>query len=258
MTSTFEIYSIDFTYRTLVASEFGKKKLNISPSRSSVQVDVEILQLFGPSRRDDVHLGLAKKLEGFIANISKKIETDASYEHASTPILEAICRAYNPGWILLARWHMENGKYVQAKEELRRFLENTPPKNEAAKAWELLGRSCRQTDDLLGEIHALIERAQISIVPFNDISSTANRLNNILRHDDVINKDQKDAFARRIALVLEKRREEASGGDYSRMAWLQLNLQQESKAREYAKCGLELDPSNAHCKKIIEKLDRNL
>lgn len=95
----------EFISLPLVASVFGKKKLNISPSKPAIQADVEILRMLGPSRRDDIHLGLAKRLESFLGNISRRIEAGGNYE-TFAPVLEAVCRAYNPGWLLLARWHI--------------------------------------------------------------------------------------------------------------------------------------------------------
>ena len=191
----------EFISLPLVASVFGKKKLNISPSKAAIQTDVEILQMLGPSRRDDVHLGLARRLESFLGNVSRRIEDGATYE-SFAPVLEAICRAYNPGWLLLARWHMEERSpqgYDRAKEELRRFLENGPPNAEAAEAWRLLGHACFQTGDPLGEVHAFIERAQVSDVSFYDLSNTANRLNLFLRDYGLENrKDQKRDLAARI------------------------------------------------------------
>ena len=53
----------DFISLPLVASIFGKRKLNISPFKAAIQSDVEILRMLGPSRNDDIHLSLAKRLE---------------------------------------------------------------------------------------------------------------------------------------------------------------------------------------------------
>lgn len=201
----------EFVSLPLIASVFGKKKLNISPSKAAIRADVEILQMLGPSRRDDVHLGLAKQLESFIENISRRIEAGASYVEFA-PVLEAICRAYNPGWLLLARWHMEERTeqgYEHAKEALRRFLENGPPPDEPAEAWRFLGHACYQTGDALGEVHAFTERAQVCEVPFHDLSNTANRLNQFLRDRGLqIDKEQKRDLAGRISAVLNARRGE--------------------------------------------------
>lgn len=247
----------EFISLPLVASVFGKKKLNVSPLKADVQSDVEILQMLGPSRRDDIHLGLAKRLERFLSEASRRIEKGASFE-TFAPILEMICRAYNPGWLLLARWHMESWTaegYERAKEELRRFLENDPPPNEAAEAWHMLGRACYHTNDAFGEVHALIERAQISDAPFSDLSNAANRLNQFLRVYGLgIDREQKQYLAQRIASVLEARRAEAGADDLSRMAWLAIHLGQESLAHEYVEQGLRLDPNNTHLIKLAQRL----
>jgi hypothetical protein len=247
----------EFIGLPLVASVFGKKKLNISPSKIAIYGDVEMLQMLGPSRRDDVHLGLAKRLESFIGNISRRIEAGANYE-TFRPVLEAMSRAYNPGWLLLAGWHMEDRTaqgYERAKEELRRFLENGPPPADAGEAWRLLAHACYQTRDALGEVHAFIERAQVCDVPFYDLSNTANRLNQFLRdHGLEINNEQKRDLARRILSVLHARRAEAKADDLSRMAWLAIHIGQESAAREYVQAGLISDASNYHLVKLAQRL----
>ncbi len=247
----------EFISLPLVASVFGKKKLNISPSKAAILADVEILQMLGPSRRDDIHLGLARRLESFIGNISRRIDAGAAYE-SFAPILEAICRAYNPGWLLLARWHMEERSpqgYTRAKEELRRFLENGPPGSEAAEAWRLLGHACWQTMDALGEVHAFIERAQVSEVSFYDLSNTANRLNLFLRdHGLEIDKEQKRDLAKRIISVIASRKAEADADDFSRMAWLAIHSGQEYLARDFVEAGLVKDRGNYHLVRLAQRL----
>jgi hypothetical protein len=169
-------------------------------------------------------------------------------------VLEAICRAYNPGWLLLARWHMEERSpegYARAKEELRRFLENGPPNAEAAEAWWLLGHACYQTGDALGEVHAYIERAQVSEVSFHDLSNTANKLNQFFSdHGLEIEREQKRDLATRLLSVLDKRRGEASADDFSRMAWLAIHAGKDELARDFVKAGLVKDPFNAFLIKL--------
>ena len=248
----------EFISLPLVASVFGKKKLNISPFKVAVQSDVEILRMLGPTRLTDIHLSLAKRLESFIANISRRVEKGASFESYS-PILEMICRAYNPGWLLLARWHMESRTtdgYAKAKDELKRFLENEPSSDEAAEAWRALAEACFRTGDALGEIHAFTERIQITSVPFYDVANTANRLNELLHFRQLeIDRDEKRALAQRILTVLDSRRSEAAADDYSRMAWLAIHLGQENKAYEYAQAGLALEADHYHSRRILERLN---
>lgn len=246
----------EFISLPLVASVFGKKKLNISPSKAAIQADVEILQMLGPSRRDDVHLGLVRRLESFLGNITRRIEAGSAYE-SFAPVLEAICRAYNPGWLLLAQWHMEERSpegYSRAKEELRRFLENGPPNVEAAEAWRLLGHACYQTGDALGEVHAFIERAQVSEVTFHHLSNTANKLNLFFwEHGLEIDREQKRDLATRILSVLNARRGEASADDLSRMAWLAIHSGQETLARDFVESGLAKDAGNYHIVKLAQR-----
>jgi len=244
----------EFVSLPLVAAVFGKKKLNISPSRAAIQADVEVLQMLGPARRDHVHLGLANRMENFIENISRRIDAGGKYEDYSS-ILEAICRAYNPGWLLLARWHMEEQSvkgYARAKEELKRFLENEPPPNEAAEAWKLLGHACYQTEDALGEVHAFVERAELGTVSFYDLSNTANSL--IQLGHEQIDREQKYDLGNRLLKVMHARRHEARADDLSRMAWIAVNIGKESVAREYVESGLKLDQANHHLGKIARKL----
>lgn len=152
----------------LAASVFGKKKLNVTPFKANIQADIEILRMLGPSRSHDIHLSLAKRLESFVANVSRRVDAGVPFEHFA-PMLEMICRAYNPGWLLLARWHMEMRTFTAYGEAKEEFLENDSTSEAAAEAWQLLGHACYQTGDALGEVHAFIERAQISSVPFHDI-----------------------------------------------------------------------------------------
>lgn len=248
----------DYISLPLVASIFGKKKLNISTSKISIQSDIEILQMLGPSRRDDLTLSLARKLENFLGNISRRIESGASYETYSH-VVDIICRAYNPGWLIVARWHMEQRTsvgYSLAKDELKRFLENDLSSQNAAEAWKLLGHACYQTGDALGEVHAFVERSQVSSISFHDLSNTATRLNQLLRDSGLeIDREQKRDLANRLLFVLDQRIEEADANDLSRMAWLAIHCGREVDARNYVQIGQKLDSNNYHILRLRQRFD---
>jgi len=241
----------------LVASVFGKKKLNVSPLRASIQSDVDMLMMLGPSRNDDARLGLANKMDRFIKNIAKRVDAGQAFDDYEQ-IVEMICRAYGRGWLSLARWHLEMGTIEsinKAKAELTRYLEQQPEEIDAADAWKLLGDACYKTGDKLGEIHSFIERAQLASVPFYEISGTANSLNAMLRESSLgVDKDEKNHLARRLLAVLENRKSEASANDFSRMVWLALHTDQQAKAIELTKAGLSIEPGNLHCLGLKERL----
>lgn len=247
----------EFLSLPLVASVFGKKKLNISPQKMSILSDAEILQMLGPTRRDGIQLGLAKRVERFVSAIAKRCESGESYEKYE-PIIEMICRNYPQGWLVLARWHLEVGSedgLKKARSELGRFLENEPDGAEVADAWRMLAFVCHRLGDTLGEVHAFVERAQLSEIPFFDVSNTANRLNQFLRDKGLeLDTHEKQALAQRLATVMENRREEADSDDFSRMAWLAIHQGLEGDAQKYTAAGLEKDPDNYHCGRLARRL----
>jgi tetratricopeptide (TPR) repeat protein len=247
----------DFIKLPLVATVFAFRKFNVSPLRASIQSDVEVLQMLGPSRSDDVHLGLAHKLEKLIGNVARRVENGESWDEYY-PIIEMICRAYNIGWLILARLHLQSERKEdidRARLELTRYLESQPDEESAAEAWRMLGNACYRLGDKLGEVHAFIERAQISSVPFYDVSNTANLLNVLLRDQSVMDREERKLHAQSLLLVMESRKQEASANDFSRMAWLALRTDQELKASELVKEGLLIDPDNAHCLSLASKLN---
>jgi NB-ARC domain len=241
----------------LVASAFGKKKLTVSPLRASIQSDVDMLQMLGPSRNDDARLGLGNKLDKFIKNIARRVEAGQSFDDYEQ-IIEMICRSYARGWLSIARWHLETGTEETlklAKAELTRYLEQQPEEADAADAWSLLGDVCYKTGDKLGEIHSFIERAQLASIPYFEISSTANRLNAMLRESALeVDREEKNLLARRLLNVMEERKMEASANDFSRMGWLALHTDQQLKAIEFTKLGLASEPANSHCLGLKERL----
>src|SRR3546814_10809505 len=110
----------DFTYffSLLLASEAIAKTLilgmvsAISDEKDRNRYRLEH-QLVRPSRRDDITLGLAKKLENFIGNISRRVDAGESFDDFS-PLVEMICRSYNPGWLIVARRSEEHTSELQS------------------------------------------------------------------------------------------------------------------------------------------------
>ena len=241
----------------LAASIFGRNKLKVSPLKSEIDKDLELLYMFGPGKSNDMSLKLANRLENFIENISKKIDGGESFQHYKS-ILEIICRAYNPSRIILARFYIERETYKDlqlAEKELKLFLEKSSNEDDTIIAWRMLANIYLILKDYHNNIHALTELTQISSVPFYEVSDAANRLNyHLSKNKADINHDNKIELVRPFLYILEKRKSEARADDFSRMAWLALNIQQETKAREYMELGLKNDPQNYNCLKLKEHL----
>ena len=246
----------EFIHLPLAASEFGKKKLGVHVLKSAIWADVRILQMFTPARISDVNLDLNKGLNGFIRNLSNQIDNGGNFAEYE-PILSMICRAYNPGWLLLAQWRLERGNPCDievARSNITSFLEKDPNGPESPKAWKLRADASARQNDNLGEVHAYVERAQIESVPFHDVSNAANLLNRGYDSLD-LPPDGKRELAKQLLDVMEERQKEAGADDLSRMAWLALHLNKTSKARSFATLGLEIEPENIHCSRILDRLD---
>ena len=244
----------EFISLPLVANTFGRGKLQISFLRSAIESDVQILHMFGPSSTADVNLNMRRGLRNFIRNVSDRIdkrESVAAYE----PILDMVCRAYNPGWLQLAEWRIERGSDSDLNSAIlnvQAFLQGDQNGPGSVDAWRLLANVYYMQSNVLGEVHAFVERAQFGSVPFYDLSNTANLLNRNYHGLDL--DDGKLQLTQRLLDVMEARKREAQPDDYSKMAWLALHLSQRDKAEEFAELGLDIDPENVHCQRIASRL----
>jgi tetratricopeptide (TPR) repeat protein len=249
----------EFVSLPMVSSAFGRRKLKVSPSKASVEADVELLQMLGATKSGDIHLALATRLETFVRNVARRVDRGESFDKYSG-LLEMICGAYYPGWLILARWYMEQASaasYNKAREVLQKYLESDSTSEQAADVWSMLADAFYKLGDSIGEVHAFIERAQIAGIPFSDLSSTANRLNILIRERSrAWDSDDRLKLVRRLAVVMDRRRGEADSDDLSRMAWLAVHLREFDRARGYVKLALEADPENVHCQKLLGFLEK--
>lgn len=247
------VEGLDFIALPLVAIVFGRKKLNVSPVQAAIKADAELLQMLGTVNKGEVHFSLAARIDNFLGNIARRIEKGDSYNRFA-PIVEMIGRNFPLAWLSLARLHMEEGTsdgFEKAKIELRRFLEQDSTSPTAAEAWRNLAHCCFKTRDMLGDIHAFVQRSKIASVPFGDLTNTARLLNDMIRHNKLgSDTDAKRALGQELLEVMQRRRKEASPDDYAQMAWLALRLREYELAKDFVQRGLELEPDNVYLVKL--------
>ena len=210
--------------------------------------------MFGPSSTATVNLNIRRGLRNVIRNVSDRIDKGESFT-AYEPIVDMVCRAYTPGWLQMAEWRIERGSdsdLDSAILNVQAFLQGDQNRPGSADAWSLLANIYYMQGNLLGEVHAFVERAQFEEVPFYDLSNTANLLNH--KYHELDFDDGKLQLTQRLLDVMEERRQEARPDDYSKMAWLALHLSQRDKAEEFAELGLDIDPENVHCQRIATRL----
>jgi len=249
--------SEEFINVPLAALEFGRAKLPASSFKSAVQADSQILQMFGASQKTDIKHGLGPRLDRLFSNVSREIAKDFSKLQEYLPVFHLIAESAPVSWKFLASLYEEEGSQqslAEAKNCLIRYLEATPASG-SSFVWKELADLCEKTNDQVGAVHALVEMCEHSVVPFFVVSNTANKLNSLFSSRSLhLDTDERRILVRRLATVMSDRLSEADANDYSRLAWLNLHLNEEAIARVLAEEGLKLDGENEHLNRLAEKL----
>jgi tetratricopeptide (TPR) repeat protein len=247
---------MDFIALPLVALMFGRKKLNVSPFQAAIKADADLLQMLGTVNRGEVHFSLAKRIDHFLGSIARRIEKGEKFEKYA-PIVEMIGRHFPPAWLSLARMHMEEETadgYEKAKVELRRYLEQDSSSPAAADAWRNLAHSCFKTGDMLGDVHAFVQRSKIASVPFADLTNTARLLNDLIRKQMLdVGADEKRTLGRELLDVMQLRLGDATADDFAQMAWLALRLRDYVQASAFVRRGLKKEHDNPYLLRLASE-----
>lgn len=250
--------SAEFLSVPLAALVFGKRKLAVSPMKSSVEANTELLRYFGAAQRLDIRHGIAPRIDRLVSNVATRVSRGGEKLDDYLPMLEFLGRKYPPMWLLLASLHEEfesRGAIERAKEAIRRYLESGPSDQERIGAWERLATLCRRTDDWTGECQALVEMCQLMKTPFELISNCANRLNSLFRlHPHSFDAEEKRVIVRRLVETMESRIGEADANDLGRLAWLCLHLHDKDRAARITERGLGMEPANEHLCRLQKRL----
>lgn len=194
-------------------------------------------------------------LRGYIAS---QIDNDPHNVDDYIGMLEVLARRHTSAWLDIAELYneIEQGRDLsKAKAAVRQYLEQSGDVA-SARPWRMLADYCRRSEDVVGEVHALVELCKRADVDFYVVSTSANRFNALLATGrDLLERDEKRILADEIASVMESRIEEADATDRSRLAWLCLHLGNQARAREHIEAGLKMAPDNQHCLKLQERLE---
>ncbi|MCC7542082.1 MAG: hypothetical protein IT379_38035 [Deltaproteobacteria bacterium] len=241
-----------FIAAPLVARLFGQRKLLVSPMKTAIQADVDLLRAFGPTTRPETRQGFAPRLRQMVRHVARK---GAGEFEQYIPILEFIACSYPGAWLELATMYEESSQpdgMDRAIYALRRYLESGTQEY-AGEVWTRLAEICRRTGDTVGELQALIEAAECTGASLEAVSAAANRVNNLFRVA-AVDSSEKHILVRRLVDAMAANIGRGTATDYSRLAWLCLHLKDAVRARKYVAAGLQLDPTNEHCVRLEERL----
>lgn len=244
----------------LVAATFGKKKLLTSSERALVEKCLETLRLFGATQESGANRTALEVSQRFVNSIQRKIEAKQVALEDVRPLLEGIASATPSVWGVLENLvsQLTPGDLDLRIAYLKRFIESSPPKDEVVSAWRSLALLLSTKGDSEGEVLAYGEIARLPGSSVRDVSEAANRLNNALRSrpQEVgrLSFDSKRATIDRIAKRLKESYLALNATDLSRLAWLYLNSGDEQEARRIANDGIEREPLNDYCLRLLDRL----
>ena len=246
----------------LAALLFGKKKLTASPLRAAVEADGHLLQALGAARKEDIRHGVLPRVRRLLRTVSDEVSRGVTTFQSRIPILEFIASRMPAIWLELAQLHGEQGTregLEDARECLRRYLENPEPGKSLVSVWSDLADLCSQLDDPVGEVHAIVELCQVPGIPIEQVSGAANQINNVYqelkqRGLTLLDTLERRILVRKVADVMGQRLLELDATDCSRLAWLRMHLQDTPLALKAAQKGHAIDPQNEHCIRLLERL----
>ena len=249
-----------FVYVPLTAAIYGRSRLKVSPFRVEIEEDRKHLMEFGVGRREDADQGIRPRIDNLFRAVARQVSIDPTALTERLPVLESLAARAPRAYLRLADlvWD-QAGDSERAKEYLRRYLASAPPP-EQQSAWLRLAELCQSSQDPAGEVHALSEAALLVASDQEALSDLANRLNNRINslksrsfEDDWPGRVQ--GFLGQVIGPMERHFNQLSATDCSRLAWLHLNAGNQERALDVARLGLERDPTNRHCKNLVQKLE---
>ncbi len=242
----------------LTAAIFGSRKLAVSPIKIIIENDIRLLQDLGTSNIRSIKEGVHPRVISLFAKAAARISERKQNLSDVKKVLEFVAQSYPPAWLLLADLHEdvhgEEGSEGSA-DYVRRYIEQAPEGDASREAWARLANLYRRTNDVIAACGAFVRAFGAMDAPLSEISTMANWVNNnrtIIA--DLDSTDKRAVFGSLITLM-ERRIDEASATDLSRLAWLHLHADDTERAITIAELGLTKEPDNRHCQRLLERLD---
>jgi len=243
----------------LVAIKFGQRKLSINPMEISIKDDVELLKLFGVVQETDVRNGIEARIKRLFNEINNKIKIDVNkmteYEH----IIEFLARKYPYTWLYLAKLYKNVGQLENYVITLKKYLEFSDDYTHRVDVLTKLINYYSAHNDPIEDLYWRLQLSKISDIDYETISETSNRFNGFMSSNSNVrnNWDESEKYQILETLInlMERRIDEASAKDCSRLGWLYVHYNNKTRAIEIAKEGLQRDPKNEYCMKLLRNLN---
>jgi hypothetical protein len=179
-------------------------------------------------------------------------------------MLEFVASRAPAAWPEIARLYLEEGGdpgIDWAKSALRRYVESGDHTVPRLTVWRNLAGLCHSTGDVQGELQALAELSNDPSLSIDDLSELADKINRIFASakrdgNDPFHADERKYLVSGLIAQLEASIQRLDPTDLSRLAWLYMQINNESRALELSEMGLHLDSENEYCWKLAQRLRR--
>jgi hypothetical protein len=247
----------DFLEVPLTAALFGRRKLEVSPTRALIETDIRFLQEIGATAASGLKDGIRPRVEAFFRKTGRKVAEKSTTLAEVSPVLEFFARRYPPAWLWLSQLEQDAGgasSINRAAECVRRYLESRPEAFQERAAWQRLVSLYRGAGDVVGGCSAFLKAAEMIEPTLDDVSAMANWLNNAPALTTEMDLSDRSALFRPLAALMEPHLKDASATDLSRLAWLYLHSGDKHRALDLAQLGLSRDPENGYCDRLVARL----
>ena len=246
---------VEFLWVPITAALFGRKKLEVSQHHELIRDDIKFLQGFGPTKTPDLKTDSYSRFRSIFKKVATQISGESLSIEEMRPMLEFLAQHYPRAWLLFADLEKEVSSEPEREVScVEHFLEQSPPGEEVREVWMRLVLLYRRMDNIVGSCNAFLKAAEIEKPDLDEVSNMANYVNSNREIISKMDADQRSALLKPLADLMESHRESVSATDLSRLAWLYLHSGEEEAALNLAKEGLQADPNNMYCWRLVNKL----
>lgn len=237
----------------LPARLFGERKLNVSEWRASIKADSEILRMFGAQ---STGTEVTRRIRRLVNSAEQDLDKGNRAREEIEPILQYLATKYPSVWVHMANLTAKfNWDGLSEEECLLRYTQAPDDHYSVQSAWQRIAEIRENRRDHRGAIDALAQVCRLDDTPVEYISNAALRINSILSKvsPEEIGSQEKPILVQDVVGALETSINELNATDLSRLSWLYLNSGKTEEGYDAAKRGLEIEPNNHYCQRIVDR-----
>jgi len=240
-----------------LARHFGKRKLEGDPDRLLIREDLELVRAFGPVTSMEVSdLGTNVLVERFLNHCMERVSfCDHTAKVRLDAIVTNVAELHPRAWPRVAELRTAVGAKVEKiREALRRAVEEMPYDKDV---WLKRARFEKDQGADGAMIAALVSAVDADPADINLIREVAFELCRYIDdHKHEIPPTRRGVYLASVRSHMEKVSASLDATGLSRLSWLFLLEEDLDGAWRFANEGLKRESTNNHCRRIVEKLNK--